>query len=95
MVNLSPDPSRNVSTVCTDPFPKEVVPSTRARLWSCSAPTTISEALALPPLIRATIGYVRLTVLGLAGNSLVFLLILPLMDRIIPSSIKRSETLIA
>ena len=42
--------------VCTEPLPNERVPSTVARLWSCSAPATISEAEAEPPLISTIIG---------------------------------------
>src|SRR5207249_1761998 len=42
--------------VCTEPLPKVCVPRTRARLWSWSAPATISEALALPPFTSTTIG---------------------------------------
>ena len=30
--------------VCTDPLPNERVPISVARLWSCNAPATISEA---------------------------------------------------
>ena len=37
--------------VCTEPLPKLVRPMTVARLWSCSAPETISEAEAEPPLM--------------------------------------------
>src|ERR1700761_1372145 len=42
--------------VCTDPLPNERVPIRVARLWSCSAPATISEADADPPLISTTRG---------------------------------------
>src|SRR3974390_383152 len=42
--------------VCTDPLPNERVPISVARLWSCSAPATISEAEAAPPLTRTTSG---------------------------------------
>ena len=42
--------------VCTEPLPNERVPSMVARVWSCSAPATISEAEAEPPLISTTIG---------------------------------------
>ena len=42
--------------VCTDPFPKDVVPIIIALSWSCSAPATISEAEAEPPFINTTIG---------------------------------------
>src|SRR5829696_9656006 len=43
-------------TACTEPLPNERVPSTVARLWSCSAPATISDAEAEPPLISTTNG---------------------------------------
>ena len=33
--------------VCTDPLPNVRVPTRVARLWSCSAPATISEARVL------------------------------------------------
>ena len=42
--------------VCTEPLPNERVPISVARLWSCSAPATISEAEAEPPLISTTSG---------------------------------------
>src|SRR5277367_6574159 len=42
--------------VCTEPLPNERVPTSVARLWSCSAPATISEAEAEPPLIRTISG---------------------------------------
>jgi hypothetical protein len=45
--------------VCTEPLPKIWVPTTRARLWSCKAPATISEAEAEPPLTSTTRGTVR------------------------------------
>lgn len=42
--------------VCTEPLPNERVPISVARLWSCKAPATISDAEAEPPLIRTTSG---------------------------------------
>jgi hypothetical protein len=42
--------------VCTEPLPKDRVPMTLARSWSLSAPATISEAEAEPPLISTTTG---------------------------------------
>src|ERR1700693_4738829 len=42
--------------VCTEPLPNERVPTRVARLWSCSAPATISDADAEPPLIRTITG---------------------------------------
>ena len=42
--------------VCTEPLPNVPAPITVARLWSCSAPATISEADAVPPSTSTTIG---------------------------------------
>src|SRR6266480_3802013 len=42
--------------VCTEPLPNERVPTSVARLWSCSAPATISDAEAEPPLISTMTG---------------------------------------
>ena len=42
--------------VCTEPLPNERVPRRVARWWSCSAPATISEAEAEPPLISTMSG---------------------------------------
>src|SRR5919201_6603756 len=42
--------------VCTEPLPNERVPITVARRSSCSAPATISEAEAEPPLISTMSG---------------------------------------
>ncbi len=42
--------------VCTEPLPKVCVPTITRGFWSCSAPATISLALALPPLTSTTIG---------------------------------------
>ena len=42
--------------VCTEPLPKERVPTAIARFWSCSAPATISDAEAEPPLISTMTG---------------------------------------
>src|SRR5450759_625291 len=44
--------------VCTEPLPKVWVPMIKARLWSCSAPATISEAEADPPFTSTTMGTV-------------------------------------
>jgi hypothetical protein len=52
---IAPSPRSGIS-VWTDPLPKLLVPTTMARRWSCSAPATISEAEAEPPLISTTIG---------------------------------------
>jgi len=43
--------------VWTDPFPNVCVPMITARPWSCSAPATISLALAVPRFTRTIIGY--------------------------------------
>ena len=42
--------------LCTEPLPKLCSPSTTARFKSCKQPATISDALALPPFMRMTIG---------------------------------------
>ena len=42
--------------LCTEPLPKLCSPSTTARFKSCKQPATISDALALPPFMRITIG---------------------------------------
>jgi hypothetical protein len=43
-------------TVCTEPLPKVWLPMMVARLWSCSAPATISLAEAEPSLTSTTSG---------------------------------------
>ena len=45
-------------TVCTEPLPKVCAPMMVARLWSCSAPATISLAEAEPSLTSTTSGTV-------------------------------------
>ena len=52
----APLPSPSGMMVCTEPLPNERVPTSVARFWSCSAPATISEAEAEPPLIRTMTG---------------------------------------
>gem|GEM_PF-4354693 len=47
--------------VCTEPLPKVRVPTMLARLWSCSAPATISEAEAEPVFTSTTSGTVLKT----------------------------------
>ena len=42
--------------VCTEPLPNDRVPMTVARLRSCNAPATISDADADPPLIKTISG---------------------------------------
>ena len=56
--------------VWTEPLPKERVPRTVARLWSCRAPATISEAEAEPPLISTTTGLPLVEVAGLGVEAL-------------------------
>ena len=50
---------------CTEPLPKLRVPTITARLWSCSAPATISEAEAEPELISTVKGMFLIS----AGNA--------------------------
>src|SRR5205809_2679408 len=58
MVNESAPRSRPKGiSVCTEPLPNDRVPTIVARLWSCKAPATISEAEAEPPLINAITGF--------------------------------------
>ena len=59
--------------VCTEPLPNERVPISVARLWSCSAPATISEADAEPPLIRTITGLPLVRSPGCAAAALGFL----------------------
>ena len=42
--------------VCTEPLPNDFSPIMMARLESCNAPATISDAEAEPALINTTIG---------------------------------------
>ena len=56
VVSRRPEPSESGMIVCTEPLPKLWVPTTTARPQSCNAPATISEAEALPWLMRITIG---------------------------------------
>ena len=53
VVSLSAAPLGSGKTDCALPFPYVVVPTITARSWSCSAPATISDALALDPLTSA------------------------------------------
>jgi len=54
----------SMRTVCTEPLPKVCAPMMVARLWSCSAPATISLADAEPSFTSTTSG----TVLSPAGR---------------------------
>ncbi|MNP60529.1 hypothetical protein D3C76_1556220 [compost metagenome] len=67
------------STVCTEPLPKLSVPISTARFWSCRAPATISDAEALPPLIRTTSGTPSLASAGSAEKRSSELAIRPLV----------------
>ena len=51
-----PLPAPSGMIVWTEPLPNVRVPTKVARLWSCSAPATISEADAEPPLINTMTG---------------------------------------
>ena len=64
MVIFTAPPLLNGITDCTEPLPKLRVPTITARLWSCNAPATISEAEAEPELISTTNGICLI----LAGN---------------------------
>ena len=81
--------------VCTEPLPNERVPITVARLWSCSAPATISDADAEPPLISTTIGLPSVMSPGRALARCVSSRPRPLVSTIAPFSRKSSETAIA
>src|ERR1700749_186848 len=54
--------------LCTEPLPKLVMPRMVARLWSCSAPDTISDADAVPPLTSTTTGLPSAMSPGLASK---------------------------
>ena len=71
------------------------VPMMIARLWSCSAPATISEAEAEPPLIRTTTGRPRARSPGVALSRRVSSGLRPRVETISPRSRKASETAIA
>ncbi|SPH19277.1 hypothetical protein ASD8599_00001 [Ascidiaceihabitans donghaensis] len=86
---------RSGITVCTDPLPKLLVPTTIARRWSCNAPATISEADAEPPLIKTTIGLPSARSPKVALNRSPSSATRPRVDTISPSSRKESDTRIA
>ena len=64
VVSLMPVSGPRGRTVCTEPLPKVWLPMMVARLWSCSAPATISLAEAEPSLTSTTSG----TFLSAAGR---------------------------
>ena len=54
----APLPLPSGMMVCTEPLPNERVPTSVARLWSCSAPATISrQAEALLALLEKNIRF--------------------------------------
>ena len=81
--------------VCTEPLPNERVPMMVARLWSCRAPATISDAEAEPPLISTTIFLPSVTSPGWALARCVSSLLRPLVSTMAPRSRKSSDTAIA
>ena len=81
--------------VCTEPLPNERVPMTVARLWSCSAPATISEAEAEPPLMSTTTFLPSVSSPGCACARCVSSLLRPFVSTMAPCSRKSSETAIA
>jgi hypothetical protein len=80
---------------CTEPLPNDLVPSTIDRRWSCSAPATISEAEAEPPLIRITIGLPSIRSPDSAFQRCASSLLRPRVETISPLSMKSSLTAIA
>src|SRR5712675_1897521 len=81
--------------VCTEPLPNERVPTSVARLWSCSAPATISEADAEPPLIRTISGLPLARSPGWAARRWVSSALRPRVETISPRSRKVSDTVTA
>src|SRR6266478_4420530 len=81
--------------VCTDPLPNERVPTNVARLWSCSAPATISEADAEPPLIKTISCLPLVRSPGCAERRWVSSALRPRVETISPRSRKASETVTA
>ncbi len=59
MVSITIEPSLSGKPCIRSAFPKVGRPTTSARSWSCSAPATSSEALAVPSFTSTTIGYCR------------------------------------
>ena len=56
IVNFNAEPSISSISCCTEPLPKLLSPTITARLFSLSAPATISAPEALPASTSATIG---------------------------------------
>src|SRR5450631_4120019 len=81
--------------VCTEPLPNERVPTSVARLWSCSAPATISEADAEPPLTRTISGLPLARSPGCAARRWVSSALRPRVETISPRSRKVSDTVTA
>ena len=79
-------------TVCTDPFPKVWVPSTNALPLSCSAPDTISAALAVPSFTKAMIGHIGSSPSSFATDFVSIFLVLPLVVTMTPDFRKTSVT---
>ena len=66
MNNTKAQKGLTVIIVCTEPFPKDWVPSIIALLRSCRAPATISDAEAEPLFIKTTNGNPLIMSPGLA-----------------------------
>ena len=91
----APLPAPSGMMVCTEPLPNERVPTSVARLSSCNAPATISEADAEPPLIRTMTGLPLIRSPGRALKRWVSSALRPRMETISPLSRNASETEIA
>src|SRR4029077_2035515 len=89
-VRSSAPPLFSGTTSWKVPLPKEVVPTTVARPDSSSAAVTISEADAVSPLIRTTIGW-RGSESPVASKVLV-LWVRPCVETIVPSGTKMLDT---
>ncbi len=81
--------------VCTEPLPNERVPMTVARLWSCRAPATISDAEAEPPLISTITGLFLVRSPARALKRCVSSALRPRVETISPFSRNASDTEIA
>ena len=81
--------------VCTEPLPNERVPRMVARLWSCNAPATISEAEAEPPLISTITGLPLTRSPARALKRCVSSALRPRVETISPRSRNASDTEIA
>src|SRR5260221_78384 len=81
--------------VCTEALPNEREPTMVARLWSCHAPATISEAEAEPPLISTMSGLALVISLPRARKRCVASALRPRVDTISPRSKNDSDTVIA